>query len=747
MVRPDLLTKDDVYCFSLAKALYYVTTPVTVGFYAPWGRRTDILLSKVESYLRAETFRKEQEELKRTGQRTRKCSGKDLLTLLFLMIFHHPVITEWHKERQNIQYVFIRFSAWEYAGSDQLWAGLVTTLCDGIEHFFGLAPISVYRVVCKKTKIIDAPLKQEWVNKRFLCIPLWLATIMVILLGIGVGALILIFGFPVGDVSGDVLTAVESVGATVVGISAAGVLRAAVLVIKNTIITQKGKVEQKMNRTDMSSQLGFMSDVKREVKIITRYIQLIEIFQRRKIRIVLEITNLDKCLPDKIVGVLNAMNILLSDPNAPFISVLSVDPSIIIDCVENSELLKGIGNNGYRFLNRIITLPFSVPRMDCDTKLLLMTQIIQGKEALTGDMEEEGDIIQATSQTPSDIDQLLRRHSLNGSSDIPLMVTSHEESGQSTTLLPEKLPKTKDLIAKAFQYLFHDTLKDYITDNVIHIRRMVNTIIITIRLMIRSVPRSKINPKKVTEWVLLATQWPCRLSWILQCIEDEQQKMSLEQNGAQNKSQKYSGFFLWDVYEKSLEELDAIKINITHLLDLDGDPELFHKLIKDNFTVSEANFFLPFTINLDYSMKRQMELLRGSNNLWEAKKSRRLTTLSLLNMSVEDVCIEMNKLGFKNKILQKYQDKIRTHNLNGRALVYSDNNEIKETLCMGLGDWTLFSVYFLGVMPPPAGPTFSAAASTIQNPLSCSGSRENMLKASRPTLFYPTDELDKVDLS
>ncbi|XP_041428763.1 NTPase KAP family P-loop domain-containing protein 1 [Xenopus laevis] len=746
MVQPDFQTKDDVYCFSLAKALYYVTTPVTVGFYAPWGRRTDILLSKVESYLRAESWKKEQDEIKRTGLRTRTCSGKDLLKLLFLMIFHHPVITERHKERQNIQYVFIRFSAWEFAGSDHLWAGLVTTLCDGIENCFGLAPISLYRVVCKKTKIIirDDPRKQEWVSKRFLCIPLWLATIMVIMLGIGVGALILIFGFPIGDASGDMLTAFEGVGATVVGISAAGVLRAAVLVIKNTIITQKGKVEQKMNRTDMSSQLGFMSDVKREVRLITRYIQLIEIFQRRKIRIVLEITNLDKCLPDKIVGVLNAMNILLSDPNAPFISVLSVDPSIIIDCVENSELLKGVGNNGYRFLNRIITLPFSIPKMDCDSKLFLIRQIIQGKEALTGDMEEEGDIIQVTSQIPNEKEQLLRLRSLNGSSDIPLMVTSHERSGQPTGM-SNKLPKTKDLIAQAFQYLFHDTLKDYITDNVIHIRRMVNTITITIRLMIRSVPRNIIKPQKVTEWVLLATQWPCRLSWILQCIEDEQQKMSLEQNGAH--IQAYFELLLWDVYEKSLEELDAIKMNITHLLDLDGDPELFHKLIKDNFTVSEANFFLPFTNNLDYSMKRQMELLRGSNNLWEAKKTRRLTTMSLLNMSVEDVCIEMNKLGFKKKNLQKYQGSIKTHNLNGRALVYSDNNEIKEALCMGLGDWTLFSVYFLGVMPPPAGPTFSAAASTIQNPLSCPGSRENILRASRPTLYHPKDELDNLDIS
>ncbi|KAM4696149.1 NTPase KAP family P-loop domain-containing protein 1 [Rhinophrynus dorsalis] len=746
MVCPDFQTKDDVCCFSLAKALYYVPPPVTVGFYAPWGRRKDILLNKIESYLYAESWKKEQDEIQRSGQRTRRSSGKDLLTLLLLMIFHHPVITEKHKARKNISYVFIRFSAWEYAGSDQLWAGLVTTLCDGIENYFGLIPISLYRVVGKKTKIIDAPLKQEWVSKKFLCVPLWIATIVVILVGIGVGALILIFGFPVGDASGDMLAAVEGVGATVVGISAAGVIRVAVLFLKNTIITQKGRVEQKMNRTDMSSQLGFMSDVKKEVKVITRYIQLMEIFQRQKIRVVLEITNLDKCMPDKVVGVLNAMNILLSDPKAPFVSILAVDPRIIVDCVESSQLLKGMANNGYQFLNRIITLPFSIPRMDCDTKLFLLRQIVENKEELVRDMEE-GDVIVETPELLNDSNQpLLRYRSIKHNdpcgNDIPLVVKTNESPEQPNNSLLDKGPKTKALIEEAFKYLFHPKLKDHITDNVVHIRRVVNTIVITIRLMIRNVPRNQINPQKVTEWVLLATQWPCRLSWILQCIEDEQQRLGMGKQESERQCVHYSNVFLWNVFEKSLEELDAIKTNLKHLLDLDGDPELFHKLLQDNFTVKDANFLLPYTVNLDYSMKRQMELLRGSNNLWEAKKTNRLTMLSLLNMSVEEVCKEMSKLSFKEENLHVYREKIREHNLNGRALVYSDNNEIKEVLGMGLGDWTLFSVYFLGVLPPPPAPPPAVLTYTKQEaPKLGLGSRENMLQASKLSLYLSREEL------
>ncbi|PIO32708.1 hypothetical protein AB205_0131520 [Aquarana catesbeiana] len=744
MVRPRFETKDDVYCFSLAKALYYVASPVTVGFYAPWGRRKDVLLNKIEKYLCWESWKKEQDEVARTTQQTRKCTGKDLIKLIFFMIFYHPVITEKHKERENIRFIFIRFSAWEYAGSDQLWAGLVTTLCDGIENYFGLAPISVYRAVARKTKIIDAPLKQEWISKKFLCIPLWIAIILVILIGISVGALFIIYGFPFGSPTGDMMAAAEGVGATVVGISAAGILRVAIMTIKNTIITQKGVVQQKMNRTDMSSQLGFMSDVKREVKVITRYLQVMEVFQRQKIKVVLEITNLDKCMPDKVVGVLNAMNILLSDPSAPFISILAVDPRIIVECVESSLLLKGMANNGYLFLNRIITLPFCIPKMDSMTKCYLMKNIVEGKGELIRETEEEN--ITDLAEVPNEKEQLLRQRAPHqndfGVQDFPSNFRCSGELMQSSNLLADKGPQTKTLIDDAFGYLFNEVMKDYITDNVVHIRRIVNTITITIRLMIRDVPRTEIKPHKVTEWVLLATQWPCRLSWILQCIEDEQQRKCLDETDATGESSIYSRTFLWDVFEKSLEELDAIKTNLKQLLELDGDPEIFHKLLYGNFTVADANFFLPFTVNLDQSIKRQMELLRGSNNLWESKKSNRLTMLTLLNMTIDEVCKEMTKLCFREDNLQMYVQKIKEHNLNGRALVYSDNNEIKDVLCMGLGDWTLFSVYFLGVLPPPsAAPTTAPAFGKQEAQKLGVGFNDKLLKQSKMSLFISNEDI------
>lgn len=68
----------------------------------------------------------------------------------------------------------------------------------------------------------------------------------------------------------------------------------------------------------------------------------------------------------------------------------------------------------------------------------------------------------------------------------------------------------------------------------------------------------------------------------------------------------------------------------------------------------------------------------------------------------------MDKLCLKEENIQWYKERIREHNLSGRALVYSDRNEIKDVLGMSLGEWMTFSMYFLGSVSPqgsfPAAP-------------------------------------------
>ena len=53
------------------------------------------------------------------------------------------------------RYIFVNFNAWEYAGSDTLWAGIVTNLSKSIEAEFGMVTSRLFRLLNVDT--IDEP--------------------------------------------------------------------------------------------------------------------------------------------------------------------------------------------------------------------------------------------------------------------------------------------------------------------------------------------------------------------------------------------------------------------------------------------------------------------------------------------------------------------------------------------------------------------------------------------------------------
>uniref|UniRef100_H3AI06 NTPase, KAP family P-loop domain containing 1 n=1 Tax=Latimeria chalumnae TaxID=7897 RepID=H3AI06_LATCH len=678
---------EEVYSKCLAQTLHYGFTPTTVGLYAPWRSHSNTFLKKVQGYLREEASKSNRKERKRTKQKTRRGSGKNLIRLLFLMLFYRPVLTQQQQEKKNVRYVFMRFNAWHYAGSDKLWVGLITTLCDEIQRGFGALPLSIYRTLYRTRRTIrnHGDNEEEWVAKMFLCLPLWIVTIILAAVNIAWFGLVLAVGFPTGDAPGNAITAIESISGIAVGISTAFAIRTMYMVTRNLIITQRDEIERMMNRTSLSSQLGFMSHVKEEVELITRFLQYMEIFERTKIRIVLGITQLDMCPPKNIVEALNAMNILLSDDEAPFISVLAIDPSIMFSCLENSTYFKeteekSFIENGYEILNRTIRLPFSVPEGSRPTKHDFLNKIIKGTESL---MEEAERRSEYSDESEGDEENELQSQ-----------VDENKEDQYNN--------KTEALIQKALECLsdVNDSIHGYIDEDIVQMRRAVNTISIAIRLVVRKEGEEACDPRIVASWVTLTNQWPYHFSWILQCIEDEYQKRNLYQNKSIDALGKKT---LWEVFEESLGELYVLKKDTGKLLELDGDPELFQKILKDfQFTVENANNFLPWTVNLDRSLKRQMGLLRSSNNIKESQRSTQLqplTQLTVFNMSAEDVCKEVDKLQFKEEHAKMYKDKIRTHELNGKAILYSEISEMKRVLDMCLGDWAFFSMHFLQACP------------------------------------------------
>ncbi|XP_069314489.1 NTPase KAP family P-loop domain-containing protein 1 [Eulemur rufifrons] len=586
-----ILTEDDVYCSCLAKTLCHVPVPVTVGFYAPFGCRLHMMLDKITALMQQEAAQRELEELQHVQWQPRGVRGWSLPQLLWYLVFLQPIITEVHLRRKNVQFLFIRFSAWQYAGTDKLWAGLVTTLCEGIRHHYGPLPFSVYSVMGNKPLTTPGCCQREWHCRRRVCLGL---LGLLAALALGVALLYLSLGGHEHGHGGPGGSLLKVFGGAATTLSGSGLLMAVYSVGKHLFVSQRKKIERLVSREKFGSQLGFMCEVKKEVELLTDFLCFLEIYQRRRLRVVLEVTGLDTCYPERVVGVLNAINTLLSDSHAPFIFILVVDPSILAACLESAGNMKGTADNGYLFLNRTVTLPFSVPIMGPRTKLQFLHDAVQSR------------------------DDLLYRE-ITGK---PRPLAGGGGGGEGAQLLavetqagPEHAQGRVDAeAARSIQealFCLHDErdcLYEYVPDNVVSMRRIVNTVPITVRLLQQQQgDLGGPTPRQAVAWVVLANQWPCRLSWALQCLEDRQQAGGAPDGRAR----------LWDVFRDNSRELHTMTKALQNVLDLDGDPELFERFLGADFpfTVAEAQSLLRCTVNLDHSIRRRMGLIRAVSAL------------------------------------------------------------------------------------------------------------------------------------
>ncbi|KAM9049121.1 NTPase KAP family P-loop domain-containing protein 1 [Megaptera novaeangliae] len=592
--QKDILTEDDVYCSCLAKTLCHVPVPVTVGFYAPFGCRLHMMLDKIMVLMQQEATQCEAKELQHVQWQPRPMQGWGFSKLLWYLVFLQPIITEVHLRRKNVKFLFIRFSAWQYAGTDKLWAGLVTTLCEGIRQQYGALPFSLYSVLGKKAAMRPGCRQREWHCRRQLCL-----TLLALLAALSLGMSLLYLSMGSHALShGNLFRAFGGAATT---LSSSGLLMAVYSVGKHLFVSQRKRIERLVLREKFGSHLGFMCEVKKEVRLLTDFLCFLEIYQRRRLRVVLEITGLDTCYPERVVGVLNAINTLLSDSHAPFIFILVVDPSILASCLESACSMKGTADNGYLFLNRTITLPFSVPIMGHRTKLQFLHDAVQSRDDLLyREMTRNVRSLGGDGGGGGGGD---------GGGDVePLLEMEEQARAKSAQSVLEVQAARSIQEALCCLHDEGDCLFEYVPDNVVSMRRIVNTVPITVRLLQHQQGDfGGLSPRQAVAWVVLANQWPCRLSWVLQCLEDRQQAGGAPEACAR----------LWDVFCDHSLELHTMTETLQKVLDLDGDPELFQRFLGADFpfTVAEAQRLLRCTVNLDHSIRRRMGLIRAVSTL------------------------------------------------------------------------------------------------------------------------------------
>lgn len=483
--------------------------------------------------------------------------------------------------------------------------------------------------------MIDGP--NDWRSKKVCCFPLWSLAVVLLLIPVVLLVLLLTSKFPEtetnssheADESNSHVGVLEGLVIAAVGVPAASGLRFAFQMCKNLLFSQDQNIRKGMDNERVSSRLGFMNEVRKEMWFLSRFIQFMEVFERRRIRVVLKITNLDRCTPTKIVAALEAVNILLSDEESPFISILAVNPDVLMKKINYADSCFSKEDRAHALLNCIVTLAFTVPPLSEDSKRDLFNSLVR--------IRKGGSTGRAMPATEN-----LKRVS---SSDVPLVEISLDR--QESYPLVEKTLAVLDVNDEEVEMWIRNildsnerSLNKYMQDDTMFMRRVFNSIRVTVIIM-KALKIELPQPEHVAAWVVLANQWPCRLSWIIQCVEDAEQRADIDRVTGKDDSTT-----LWKVFSESKAELYVMSPQIEDLLELDGDPELFERFLTVDFqfTIQDLKMYEMTTVNLDHTIKMELAQIRGTSRLKDSGWMRNLAPLpitAIIKMDTDDLCKEV----------------------------------------------------------------------------------------------------------
>ncbi|XP_061618956.1 NTPase KAP family P-loop domain-containing protein 1 [Phyllopteryx taeniolatus] len=689
-------TKDDIFAYALSKTLTKVSSPATVGLYSSCQSRIRRILGKMELYLSREALRIEENYNGKSRPRPVKPSLSGMLALIWRLLFHKPIWTKEDQDHYNVRFIYVNFSAWHFAGSDLLWAGLAIRLFQAMQIQFGKLQLVLYRVAqhdvedeIKKKTVVAGP--HPWRSKRICCCPLWFLVLLSLLVPMIILVFLLAFelpkhvGKPTVKVNGTTshVSVLEGLVIASFGVPAANALRFAFLMGKNLIFNQELNIKRGMDNERVSSKLGFMNEVREEMWLLSRFVKFMELFERRRIRVVLRITNLERCSPQKIVAVLDAISILLSDEDSPFISVLAIDPDIIIQKVNFADGCFCKEDRAYALLKRIVTLAFTVPPLCDDSKLRLFHSLASSSKNLERIRSEDKHQTGGFKQTSvPDISSVVL---FETNESIPLV--------DKTVQLAITEAEVENCVKRTLDRN-ERKLNEYILDDSMSMRRVINSIRVTV-IITKALKTELPQPDLIAAWVVLANQWPCRLSWIIQCVEDAQQRDYIEHKKEAESDDSKS---LWKVFTESRVELYVMRAQIEDLLDQDGDPEMFERFLKVDFhfTIKDLKALNEVTVNINHSIKRELAMIRGTSRLKDSGWMRTFAPLpisAIINMDSEDICKELDYMEYP----RKYADIVKSNHITGSALIFGEPDDIKKLLDMTFGEWTTFRLRFLGL--------------------------------------------------
>ncbi|MEU4833961.1 P-loop NTPase fold protein [Streptosporangium sp. NPDC023615] len=392
-----------VYAEAIAAFVRHPETrpPLTIGLKGPWGTGKTSLMRMIQDILdpgaagdaavpihlpgsRAERALTNAEVLARAGRRGRENAGQaepDPLPL-------RPA--DWRPT--------VWFNPWMYQSGEQVWAGLAHEIISQVTRRLPRAERERFWLELNLSRIDREAVRRRAYRlamTRLAPVALGLVATLVVT-GALLAATALLPAF--GTLLGNAAAAVGATGsAVVVGVGALRLARffgeAADnafrgLVTQPDLLGSGGLADSATGEAvtvpGYRSRTGFLHLVQTDMR------QVLDLVATSERPLVVFVDDLDRCSPGTVAQVIEAINLFLAGefPNCVF--VLAMEPEVVVAHIEAAypELagtLPGTGRSGlgWRFLEKIVQLPLSVPLLDDADRLPAFVRALLGVPEVT----------------------------------------------------------------------------------------------------------------------------------------------------------------------------------------------------------------------------------------------------------------------------------------------------------------------------------------------------------------------------
>ena len=125
-------------------------------------------------------------------------------------------------------------------------------------------------------------------------------------------------------------------------------------------VSQKTRVMKAADNFHRLKMEGLMQNLKREVMLMNRLVTNMDKYTKNTTRLVVIVDGLDSCEQEKVLQVLDIIHTLFNEENSSFVTILAVDPQIIIKGIDQNlkSPFHDTNVNGFDYLRNIVHLPF-----------------------------------------------------------------------------------------------------------------------------------------------------------------------------------------------------------------------------------------------------------------------------------------------------------------------------------------------------------------------------------------------------